>query len=478
MDLAVDVTDRRDRATAIYRALLAAIRGGRLAVGDRVPPTRELARDLGVSRTTVAVAYERLVAEGLLAPRVGAGTFVTDLAAPATPRRPQAPGALRPREGWTFAPVPTSGTQPAPEHDFRVGIPDASLFPFDAWRRLLAAQVRAGAHDPGTYAGPAGLPRLREAIARCVGLSRGVTATPDDVIVTRGAQQALDLVARVLVAPGDVVAVEDPGYPQARDVFASHGARVVPVRVDEEGLVVDEVPPEARVVYTTPSHQFPSGPRLSKARRVALLHLAHRCGIAVVEDDYDSEFRFVDGPLDTLHALDTHGRVLYLGTYSKTLLPALRLGYLVVPPSLRAALLAARQLADGYGDPALEAALAELIADGQFAAHVRRARAAYAERRALLAAELDRVLGDQVRLVPSAAGLHLTATFHDPAVDDQALVRAVRREGVALDALTAYALRDARRPGLVLGYGALDPASIRPGLAALARSLAAAAPSR
>lgn len=474
MDLAVDITGRRDRATAIYRALLTAIRSRRLAAGDRLPPTRALAKDLGVSRTTVAVAYERLVAEGFLESRVGAGTFVTDQEPP--PLRPRAHGALRARAGWTFAPTPTSGTRPTPRHDFRVGIPDASIFPFDSWRRLVSAEIRVGAHDPGTYAGPAGLPRLREAIARCVGFSRGVTAPPDDVIVTRGAQQALDLVARVLVSPGDVVAVEDPGYPQARDVFASHGARVVPVRVDEEGLVVDEVPPEARVVYTTPSHQFPTGPPLSTARRVALLDLAHRHGIAVVEDDYDSEFRFVDGPLDTLHALDTHGRVLYLGTYSKTLLPALRLGYLVVPPSLRDALLAARQLADGYGDPAVEAALATLLTDGHFAAHVRRARALYGERRALLREELDRGLGDQVRVVPSAAGLHLTVTCLDPSVDDARLVRAARAHGVALDALSAYAVvQDA--PGLVLGYGALDPASIRPGLAVLARSFAAA-PSR
>jgi GntR family transcriptional regulator/MocR family aminotransferase len=249
------------------------------------------------------------------------------------------------------------------------------------------------------------------------------------------------------------------------------------VRVDDEGQVVGEVPPEARVVYTTPSHQFPLGPPLSHARRVALLELAHRQGIAVVEDDYDSEFRFVDGPLDTLHALDTHGRVIYLGTFSKTLVPALRLGYLVTPPSLRDALLAARQLADGYGDPAVEAALATFISDGQFAAHVRRARTAYAERRALLRDELERQLGDLVRVVPSAAGLHLTATLRDGETDDGAVVAAAATAGVGLDALSSYARGEARRAGLVLGYGALQSGSIRPGLAVLARSLASV-PSR
>ncbi|GAA4695633.1 PLP-dependent aminotransferase family protein [Nocardioides conyzicola] len=476
MDLAVDLSERGDRASAIYRALLEAVRVGRLTPGDRLPPTRALAQDLGVSRNTVAQAYERLVAEGFFQSRVGAGTFVADLATPA-PRAGRA-GVLTPRAGWTYVPTQVSGQSAAPAYDFRVGIPDASLFPFDAWRRLLNAEVRAGAHSPGTYAAPGGHPELRSAIARCIGLNRGVTADADDIVVTHGTQQALDLIARVLVAPGDVVVVEDPGYPQAREVFASHGARVVPVRVDDEGLVVDEVPAEARVVYTTPSHQFPHGPPLSRRRREALLDLADRQGIAIVEDDYDSEFRFVEGPLETLHALDRHGRVLYLGTYSKTLVPALRAGYVVVPPSLRDALRGARQLADGYGDPAGEAALARFIADGLFATHVKRARAVYAERRDLLRTELDRQLGDVLTVVPSAAGLHLTAVFADPTVDDGAVARACRADGVALDALSAYAVGPGRRVGLVLGYGALRPASITPGLALVARHVARRAPSR
>ncbi|WP_028642506.1 MocR-like pyridoxine biosynthesis transcription factor PdxR [Nocardioides sp. URHA0020] len=476
MDLAVDLSARGDRATAIYRALLGAVRGGRLTTGDRLPPTRTLAQDLGVSRNTVALAYERLVAEGFLESRVGAGTFVAALAT--LPVRAERGGVLRPRAGWTFVPTQVSGESPPPPYDFRVGIPDASLFPYDAWRRLLTAEVRAGAHHPGTYAAPGGHPELRAAIARCIALSRGVSADADDIVVTHGTQQALDLVARVLVEPGDVVAVEDPGYPQAHDVFASHGARVVPVRVDDEGLVVDEVPPEARVVYTTPSHQFPYGPPLSRRRREALLDLADRHGIAIVEDDYDSEFRFVEGPLETLHALDRHGRVLYLGTYSKTLVPALRAGYVVVPESLRAALRAARQLADGYGDPAVEVALARFISDGLFAAHVKRARTAYAERRDLLRRELDHRLGEVITVVPSAAGLHVTAVFADPGVDDVALARACAAHGVAVDALSAYAVGPGRRSGLVLGYGALRVDSIRPGSALLARWVEETVPSR
>ncbi|ABL81201.1 MULTISPECIES: PLP-dependent aminotransferase family protein [unclassified Nocardioides] len=475
MDLPVDLDARADRASAIYRALLEAIRAGRVGAGDRLPPTRTLARDLGVARNTVATAYERLAAEGLLDARVGAGTYVTDLAAPVpAPRRP---GSLHPRAGWSFRPLPVSGEQPAPPYDFRVGIPDASLFPFDTWRRLVAAELRAGAHRPGTYAHPAGLPQLRAAIVRYLALARGVAAEADDVVVTHGTQQALDLVARVLLEPGDVVAVEDPGYPFARELFASHGARVVPVPVDAEGLVVERVPERARLVFSTPSHQFPLGPPLSLARRQALLELANRHRVAIVEDDYDSEFRFTDRPLETLHAMDRHGRVVYVGTFSKSLLPALRAGYLVAPEPLREALLGARQLADGHGGPAEQAALAHFVADGLLARHLRRARATYAERRELVRSGLERLLADRLEVVPSAAGLHVAATFRDAEVDDAAVAEAALAAGVAVEPLSAYAVGPDVPPGLVLGYGAAGTATIRPGLERLAR-LVASTPSR
>ncbi|MFC6045570.1 MocR-like pyridoxine biosynthesis transcription factor PdxR [Nocardioides hankookensis] len=475
MDLAVDLSERGDRASAIYRALLDAVRAGRLKQGDRLPPTRALAQDLGVSRNTVALAYERLVAEGFLESRVGAGTYVTGQATP-TPRTTRT-GALTPRPGWTFTPTPTSGTTQAPPYDFRSGIPDASLFPFDTWRRLVAAELRAGAHAPGRYADPAGHPDLRAAIARYVALSRGVTADADDVVVTHGTQQALDLVARVLVGPGDVVAVEDPGYPLARDLFASYGARVVPVPVDRDGLVVDLLPDDVRVVFTTPSHQFPFGPPLSRDRRRALLDVADRRGVAIVEDDYDSEFRFTDGPLEPLHALDEHGRVIYVGTFSKSLVPALRAGYLVAPSSLHEALRAARQLADGYGQPAQEVALARFISDGLLGAHLRRARAVYAERRALLLDGLDRRLGDRLEVMPSAAGLHLTAVLRDQGVADTEVVAAAAAEGVAVEALSSYALGDGVPSGLVLGYGAASAGAITAGLERLAQVVQATAAS-
>ncbi len=462
----MDLDARSDRTSAIYRALLDAIRSGRLGVGDRLPPSRSLAKDLGVARNTVATAYERLVAEGFLEARVGDGTYVADLAAPAP--APRHPGALNPRSGWRFRPLPVSGERDTPPYDFRVGIPDATLFPFDTWRRLVAAELRGGAHHPGTYASPAGHPELRAAIARYLSLGRGVAADPDDVVVTHGTQQALDLVARVLIEPGDVVAVEDPGYPFARELFASYGARVVPVRVDGDGLVVDEVPDRTRLVFTTPSHQFPMGPPLSLARRQALLEYANRHRVAIVEDDYDSEFRFTERPMETLHAMDRHGRVVYVGTFSKSLIPALRSGYLVPPRSLREALLGARQLADGYGAPAEQVALARFVSDGMLGRHLRRAHKAYAERRELVLDGIARLL-PQLEVVPSAAGLHVTAVFGVP-TDDLAVAVAAAEQGVAVEALSSYAIGEPLS-GLVFGYGATATPTITPGLERLAQLL-------
>jgi GntR family transcriptional regulator/MocR family aminotransferase len=467
-DLVVDLSTRGDRATTVYRALLDAVRTGRLEPGERLPPTRALATDLGVSRTTVATAYDRLVAEGYLSARVGAGTFVADAARPVRP--PRRGTDLAPRPGWDHHPRPTSGSAPKPAHDFRVGIPDARLFPFDTWRRLVTAELRVGAHDLGVYADPAGHLPLREAIVRQLALSRGVTATAGEVLVTYGTQQALDLVTRVLVGPGDVVAIEEPGYPLARDVFASYGARVVPVRVDLEGLVVEELPSSTRLVFTTPSHQFPMGPPLSLDRRRALLDFASRHRCAVVEDDYDSEFRFTERPLETLHSMDDAGRVLYLGTFSKSLVPGLRFGYLVAPEPLQAALRGALQLAVGYVDVPEQAALARFLEDGLFARHLRKARAAYAERRELVLEAVHGPLSSHLELVPCQAGLHVTTRLRDQSVDDTDVVRRAAGDGVVVEALSQYAVTG-KPVGIVMGYGAAEPASIRPGLARLAEIL-------
>jgi GntR family transcriptional regulator / MocR family aminotransferase len=468
-DLVVDLEQRGERTTAVYRALLDAIRSGRLQGGERLPATRALAADLGVSRTTVAGAYDRLVAEGFLTARVGAGTYVATAARPSPP--PRGAGELVPRASWSAAaPAPTSGLVERPEHDFRVGLPDAGLFPFDTWRRLVTAELRLGAHDLGTYADPAGHAGLREQLVRHLALARGLRATPEEVTVTHGTQQALDLVARVLLEPGDVVAVEDPGYLGARQVFEAHGARVVPVPVDEDGLRVEQVPRAARLVFTTPSHQFPFGPPLSQDRRLALLERAAANGTAVVEDDYDSEFRFTERPLETLHSLDRAGRVIYLGTFSKSLVPGLRVGYLVAPEPLQGPLRAALQLSVGHRSVPEQAALARFLGDGLYARHLRRARSTYGERRALVVEQVEGPLAEWLELVPCQAGLHVTTLLRDPAASDTAVAVRAAEAGVVVEPLSAYAVADPR-PGLVIGYGAARTESITPGLRRLGRVL-------
>ncbi|MEV6846816.1 PLP-dependent aminotransferase family protein [Actinoplanes sp. NPDC051411] len=468
MDLAIELTGSGEKTVLVYRALRAAILDGRLPAGHRLPPTRALAADLRVARGSVATAYERLAAEGFLTTRVGSGTFVAMVSERQRPRRHPA-DPLRPRAGWTFDPLPTSGEQAAPRYDFRTGIPDATLFPFDSWRRLVSAELRLRANGPGTYAAPAGHPALRAAIARSLGYGRSVRATADDVVVTNGTQHALDLIARVLLKPGDVVAVEEPGYPPARRVFAAAGARVVGVPVDEDGLVVGDLPGAARLVYTTPSHQFPLGGAMSLDRRRELLDWARRRPAAIVEDDYDSEFRFAARPLEPLYSLDTVGRVLYVGTFSKNMLPMVRTGFALLPPGLRDAVIAARQLGDGYGQVAVQAALARFIDEGQLARHVRRAGKAYGNRRSRILGELT--AQPSLRVLPSAAGLHVTALLRDATPADAARISAAAANaGLAVEDVGRYSV-SSTIAGFVFGFGAIDPAVLDEGLAIFARLL-------
>ncbi|SCE92507.1 PLP-dependent aminotransferase family protein [Micromonospora mirobrigensis] len=476
MEIQISLAGRGDRAARIYRHLLEAILDGRLPPGDRLPPTRELAERLAVSRNTVAAAYDRLTADGFLAARVGAGTFVADApVGPARERRAPAGQGVRPRGYWRSPSGAASTPAPPGRYDFTVGTPDPRLFPLDTWRRLVANQLRVGAMGGGGYGDPAGHSGFREAVARYVGVARSVRARADDVLATTGAQQALDLVGRVLIEPGDCVAVEDPGYPPARALFRSLGAVVAGVPVDDEGLVVDRLPASAGLVYTTPSHQFPLGTPMSLRRRAALLDWAQRHGAVVVEDDYDSEFRFSDRPLEPLQSLDRGGRVVYVGSFSKTMLPMLRLGFLVAPESLRPALLVAKRLTDWHGDLTTQGAMAQFMAEGLLARHIRRASREYAARHEEIAARLDRDFADWLVRVPSAAGLHLAARLAPgTGVDVAAVAVAARSGGVTVESLDRYRL-DADVSGLVLGYGRVDPAGIGPGLDRLAAAFRAVA---
>ncbi|MFF9041755.1 PLP-dependent aminotransferase family protein [Streptomyces sp. NPDC014892] len=474
MDVHVRLDGQRDLSGQIYRQLRTAIHDGLLRPGDRLPPTRELGRRLEVARNTVGVAYERLVAEGYADSRVGSGTYVRTTGLPmggtATATDTTTHSGLRPRALWAglspWAAPETSGPTTA-AHDFRVGLPDARLFPYDAWRPLIARELRFSAAGTVGYGDPAGHAGLRAALARHIGLSRGVRTGPDDVLVTTGTQQALDLIGRVLLDPGDRVAVEEPGYPPARLPFLAQGAEVTGVPVDAEGLLVDAIPPDTRAVYVTPAHQFPLGMAMSLRRRAALLQWARRHGAAVIEDDYDSEFRFGGRPVETLQSLDRDGHVIYVGSFSKVMLPSLRVGFLVAPAPLRAALRTAKYTVDWHTAVPTQAALARFVDDGLLARHVRRMQHTYATRHRAITKALTDHFADLTTLVPSAAGLHVTAFTRGHLTEPDALadlaVRA-RASGVAVYTLAEVAANRSACPGFVFGYGSISAPDIEPGL--------------
>jgi GntR family transcriptional regulator/MocR family aminotransferase len=306
---------------------------------------------------------------------------------------------------------------------------------------------------------------LREAIARHIGIARGVQASADDITVTSGAQQALDVIARALVSPGDRVAVEDPGYAPPRLLFKSLGARVHGVRVDDEGIVVDALPGQTRLVYVTPSHQYPLGVTMSLRRRLALLDWAARNDAAILEDDYDTEFRFGGRPIEPLQTLDTSGRVIYIGSFSKSLLPGLRLGFLVTPRACSAAVHKAKYVADWHTSMLVQSVLARFIEDGGFARHIRKVARVYTERHELITRILTRDFADYLTVVPSAAGLHITALARSISVATlSAIIRHASDGGVQVQELARFAVDATPQSGLVLGYGAIPTARIQEGL--------------
>ncbi|MCT7374551.1 PLP-dependent aminotransferase family protein [Chelativorans salis] len=463
----VSLVGRKDLSGEIYRQIRKAILDGRLRPEDRLPPSRELARTLAVSRATVTVAYERLAGEGFVVSLQGAGTFVSEWAARQgrEAAHQRSDGAIQPRPVWQSIPLPTAFERPA-QFDFRTGLPDATLFPHRTWRRLVARVLRSNElASKITYEHPAGHGDLRAAIARHIGNSRGVEASMDDIIVTNGTQQALDILARVLLEPGDRIAVEDPCYEPPRRSFESLGIRVVGVPVDRDGLVVDALPRGVRVVYVTPSHQYPLAVTMTLARRQALLAWADRNGAAVIEDDYDGEFRFEGRPLEPLQTLDTTGRVIYVGSFSKTMLPTLRLGFLVTPPSLRMAVQKAKYVSDWHTSTLEQAALARFIDDGGFARHVRRVGGIYRERREMIADAIRRDFADHLELIPSTLGLHLTAIARNATVEQITGVwERAADAGVTVHRLAAFAVGETARPGIVLGYGAIPASDIGEGL--------------
>jgi GntR family transcriptional regulator/MocR family aminotransferase len=465
----------RGRLEALHGQLRAAILDGRLAGGQGLPSTRALASSLGISRNTVVAAYDRLLSEGYVSARHGSGYAVAQGLAKkkvAAPGDDEGDRRLAARWRHLARPVRSGGKVPM-RYDFCVGLPDASRFPFDAWRRLSARALRSLSRTPAVYDAPAGRQALRDAIAGHVSFARAVTCGADDIVVTSGAQQAFDLLARCLVTPGrTVIAVEDPGYPPLRAAFEAAGASVVPVPVDAEGLIVEQIPPTARVIYVTPSHQFPLGMVMSPARRMALLDFARRHGAVIIEDDYDGEFRYGGRPLDALQTLDREGLVFYVGTFSKSLFPALRLGYVVAPPWAMAALAQVRQISDWHCDVLAQDTLALFIAEGHLARHVRKMRRIYAERREALIDGLARHAGDLLTLQASDAGLHV-ATLLRAGLPANDLVQRAAGHDMRIEALAGYSIGAAPPNGLVFGLGMLPVARMEEATQALGRLLKA-----
>lgn len=462
LGLAINLPPRgsRDVLRALHAQLRAAILEGRLRPGLPLPATRALATALGVSRNTAVAAYDLLLSEGYLVARPGAGTYVADI----LPRLARSSASVdnsgadfRLAPFWRSPPAWPSASFGAPcRFDFRVGLPDKAAFPFQIWRRLSARALRALSRTQAAYAEPDGRPALRDAIAKHVSFVRAVAVQADDLVVTAGAQQAFDLLARILVTPGrTVVAVEDPGYPPLRAAFAAAGANLMAVPVDDEGLLVERLPAGTRVVCVTPSHQFPLGYAMSLSRRAALLDFAHAHGAVVIEDDYDGEFRYAGRPLDALQTLDRSGSVFYVGTFSKSLFPALRLGFVVVPPWARPALVAAKRLSDWHGPILAQDTLAAFIAEGHLARHIRKMRKIYGERRTTLIEAIARHCGDLLEPIPADSGLHLAATVAVP-LRSTALVARAAEAGIGLYGLDRYAATEPTLNGLAFGYGMIE----------------------
>jgi len=464
------------RLRSLHQQLRQAILDGRLKPGVRLPSTRALAASQQLARNTVVAAYEMLLSEGWLESRRGSGTVVAQLAARTltpcpgvSPARQRRGLARRWRSARVLSP-PWPG--PVPRYAFRLGIPDLAAFPYATWRRLRARaerQLRSGAFAAED---PQGLHALREGIARHVSFTRAVACTANQVIVTAGAQQAFDLLARVLAAAhGGTIACEDPGYPSFRAAFRGAGAHLVPVPVDQDGIQVERVPKRARVIYVTPSHQYPLGGVLTAARRAALLEFAERSGAAIIEDDYDSEFRYTHRPLDALQTLDRAGCVFYVGTFSKSLLPDLRIGYIVAPQWAVSALTAAKQAVDGGSSTLTQATLGDLILGGHLARYVRRMRRVYERRRAAVLAAITGELAGWLTPLPSAAGLHIAALLR-PGLSESPIVARARELDVGVHALGSYFASRPSLRALLFGYGNLEEPAIREGLQRLLKVMA------
>jgi GntR family transcriptional regulator/MocR family aminotransferase len=476
--IALDYSTKTPMYRQLYDWFRRAIIDGHMRPGQRVPSTRGLAVELKISRIPVLNAYEQLLAEGYFESFVGAGTCVArsipdDTLSPPTvkarkghqeiveklgPRRMSRRGAALthvPEQSW----LDNLGA-------FRVSLPALDHFPIGVWSRLVSRHSRRPLRGIMAYGDAMGYLLFREAIAEYLGAVRGVRCQASQILVTTGSQQALQISAQVLLDPKDRVWMEEPGYPGARQAFMTAGAQLIPVPVDDEGIDVAGLirgGSNARVVYVTPSHQYPMGMTMSATRRMLLLNWAVRSGAWIIEDDYDSEYRFGSRPIASLQGLDTDERVIYVGTFSKVMFPALRLGYAVVPKDLVPAFSAARDAADIFSSTLYQAVLTDFIRDGHFARHIRRMRMLYMDRRGTLVNAIQIQMGEMLEVIGAEAGMHLVAVLPRGA-NDVKVSKQAAQSGISAMPLSVCYSKAPTRGGLILGYGGANAHQIRDGI--------------
>ena len=481
LSIKIDRASHQPVSTQLCVALREMVLGGGFLAGERLPASRTLARELGLSRTTVIEVFDRLVAEGLVESRTGAGTFVSTVLNATRPKPPKPDVASVVRIAPTLSRLMAQAVDrfgdrqrlPHLPRAFTTALPAFDVFPMAQWARLSAKYLRGGRNEILGYGDPNGSPQLRRALAAHLRANRGITCDPDQLFIVGGAQQAFHLIGSTLLNPGEKVWFENPGAIGARNSLVACGADLVPVPVDAQGLCVEaglRLSPQFRLAFVTPSHQQPLGCVMSLARRFALLHAAEQAGAWVIEDDYDGEFFFGGRPPPTLKSVDTTGLVIYVGTFSKSLFPSLRLGYLLAPPALVDTF---RTIMSKYlqGVPShTQGVVAEFIDEGHFSAHVRRMRQVYLERHEALLAAARRHLAGLLDVLPTHSGLHTIGVL-PAAVSEVAAARDAELRQVTASPIGRFALSPVAENGLVLGFGGVSPALIEAGTRVLAEVL-------
>lgn len=458
----------------IYNSIRTAILKGTLAAGTQLPSTRALASDLGISRMTVVNAFDQLFAEGYLVGKAGSGTFVAaELPEEYLTAPQQKPGGISKFD--RHLPLSKYGDYLARRHSsiieneevtgllpFQHGLSAIDEFPFGIWQKISNKSNQVSIRKLLSQNGPLGFEPLRKAAADHLRIARAVNCTSNEVVITGGAQQGLDLISRIMLKGGDQVWMDEPGYLGARDAFSGTGARVLPVGRDTDGFDLDLATKKygtAKVIYTTPSHQFPVGGSMSINRRLEMLEWAESNDAWIIEDDYDSEFRYAGRPLSSMQGLDRNGRVIYLGTFSKTIFSALRLGCVVVPPDMVSLFETARVITDGHSPLFEQAVLAEFISGGHFARHVRRMRKLYSERQEILLLAAEKYLKGKVELEPASSGMHLVGWLPE-GVSDLSFSKAAAAQDVRLAPLSDYSTKPLKRGGLLFGYAGFSEKQI------------------